>query len=65
MTWVRSSNNKLIDRAARYILHLLQENGKTVTYAEVVEMIFEDSQDLQENDPIVLKVIQRFQIKAQ
>ena len=60
MTWVRSSNNKLIDRSARYILHLLKENKKTATYEDVIEKIFEESEDLQENDPIVLKVLKRF-----
>lgn len=60
MTWVRSSNNKLIDRSARYILHLLKENGKTATYEDVVEKIFEESEQLQENDPIVLKVLKRY-----
>lgn len=60
MTWVRSSNNKLIDRSARYILHLLKESGKTATYEDVVEKIFEESENLQENDPIVLKVLKRY-----
>ena len=60
MTWVRSSNNKLIDRSARYILHLLNEAGKSATYEEVVEKIFEESEELQENDPIVLKVLRRY-----
>jgi len=60
MTWVRSSNNKLIDRSARYILHLLKENGKSANYEDVVEKIFEESVDLQENDPIVLKVLKRY-----
>lgn len=60
MTWVRSSNNKLIDRSARYILHLLGENSKSASYEDVVEKIFEESENLQENDPIVLKVLKRF-----
>ena len=60
MTWVRSSNNKLIDRSARYILHLLKESGKTATYEDVVEKIFEESENLEENDPIVLKVLKRY-----
>ena len=60
MTWVRSSNNKLIDRSARYIIHLLKENGKSATYEDVVEKIFEESEMLEENDPIVLKVLKRY-----
>lgn len=60
MTWVRSSNNKLIDRSARYILHLLSETGKSAAYEDVIEKIFEESERLQENDPIVLKVLRRY-----
>jgi N-acetylmuramic acid 6-phosphate etherase len=60
MTWVRSSNNKLIDRSARYILQILSQRGKTATYEDVVLKIFEESENLEENDPIVLKVLRRF-----
>jgi N-acetylmuramic acid 6-phosphate etherase len=60
MTWVRPSNNKLIDRAARYILHLLNEAGKSATYEDVVEKIFEEREGLMENEPIVLKVLKRY-----
>lgn len=60
MTWVRPSNNKLIDRAARYILHLLNQSGKTATYEDVVEKIFEEKEGLTDNEPIVLKVLRHF-----
>lgn len=60
MTWVRSSNNKLVDRSARYILRLLEEQGKSASYEDVVEKIFEESEGLAENDPIVLKVLKRY-----
>jgi N-acetylmuramic acid 6-phosphate etherase len=60
MTWVRPSNNKLIDRAARYILHLLKEAGKEASYEDVVEKIFEESQTLNDNEPIVIKVLDRY-----
>ena len=60
MTWVRPSNNKLIDRAARYILQLLSEQGKTACYEDVVVKIFEESPGLKENEPIVLKVLERY-----
>jgi N-acetylmuramic acid 6-phosphate etherase len=60
MTWVRPSNNKLIDRAARYVRHLLSEAGKQASYEDVVEKIFEESEKLQENEPIVLKVLNRY-----
>jgi N-acetylmuramic acid 6-phosphate etherase len=59
MTWVRPSNYKLIDRAARYILQLAARQGKSVTYDAVVELIFKESETLKENDPIVLRVLER------
>lgn len=60
MTWVRPSNNKLIDRAARYILQLLKEENKTATYEDVVQKIFEEMDQLDERVPVVLKVLKRF-----
>jgi N-acetylmuramic acid 6-phosphate etherase len=60
MTWVRPSNNKLIDRAARYVLQLLKLQGKSASYEDVVEKIFQESDKLGENDPIVLKVLERY-----
>jgi len=60
MTWVRPSNNKLIDRAARYIIHLLNKSGQIASYEDVVEKIFEEREGLMDNEPIVLKVLRHF-----
>ena len=60
MTWVRSSNNKLIDRAARYVMEILKQRGKSATYEDVVLKIFEEAQTLGDNEAIVLKVVERF-----
>lgn len=60
MTWVRPSNNKLIDRASRYILQLLKQKAKTATYDQVVLKIFETIDELNENEPVVLKVLEKF-----
>lgn len=60
MTWVRPSNNKLIDRAARYILQLLKQKGKSASYEDVVLKIFETIDELNENEPVVLKVLEKF-----
>jgi N-acetylmuramic acid 6-phosphate etherase len=49
MTWVRPSNNKLIDRAARYVLQLLKQRGKAASYDEVVLKIFEEIERVNEN----------------
>lgn len=60
MTWVRASNNKLIDRAARYVLQLLKVKGKSAEYGDVVLKIFEESDRLTENEPVVLKVLNKY-----
>ncbi len=60
MTWVRPSNNKLIDRSARYIQQLLKNSGKTATYEAVVEKIYETIDELNENEPVVLRVLEKF-----
>jgi N-acetylmuramic acid 6-phosphate etherase len=60
MTWVRSSNNKLVDRSARYILQLLKQKNIEASYEDVVLKIFEESETLTENEPIVMKVLKRF-----
>ncbi len=41
MTYVRASNNKLIDRAARYIMILLERSGSTKSYEDVIYAMFE------------------------
>jgi N-acetylmuramic acid 6-phosphate etherase len=41
MTWVTPSNRKLIDRATRYVKHLLADAGRSgATYEEVVHRLF-------------------------
>lgn len=60
MTWVRPSNNKLIDRAARYVLHVLNERNKSANYEDVVFKIFEEIENLNDNEPVVLKVADKF-----
>lgn len=60
MTWVRPSNNKLIDRAARYIIQLLKQKNKTPSYEEVVLKIFEEIEIVNENEPVVIRVVEKF-----
>ncbi|MES2529348.1 MAG: hypothetical protein V4598_19830 [Bdellovibrionota bacterium] len=59
MTWVRPSNNKLIDRAARYITQLLSLKNKTVSYETVVLKIFEEIEIVNENEPVVVRVVDK------
>lgn len=60
MTWVRPSNNKLIDRAARYILRLLEQKGVSASYPEIIQKIFEEMDSLNDNEAVVLKVLKKF-----
>jgi N-acetylmuramic acid 6-phosphate etherase len=60
MTWVRPSNNKLIDRAARYVMQVLKQKNKHPSYEEVVFKIFEEVENLNENEPVVMKVVEKF-----
>jgi N-acetylmuramic acid 6-phosphate etherase len=58
MTYVRPSNNKLIDRATRYIQRILSQRGREVDYSTVVEKIFEEMEKT-EQKPGVLRVVDR------
>lgn len=66
MTYVRPSNKKLIDRAARYVILLfneLQQNfppaeRKVIGYEEVVHEIFAQRKFLGPSDPIVVRVLE-------
>lgn len=55
MLWVRASNYKLVDRASRYVSHLLQKNGRTAPYEKIVRTLFECQKDLGQGEPIVMK----------
>jgi N-acetylmuramic acid 6-phosphate etherase len=44
MTWVRPSNGKLVDRAARYVALLLAEKSIAVDYLDIVNRIFDFKQ---------------------
>ena len=60
MTYVKPTNYKLIDRAARYVMIL----RKGSTYEEVVRAIYELKQKIEYDEPIVLKVIEYLDKKA-
>lgn len=55
MTFVRPSNLKLIDRAARYVLELSQAQKLELSYFEVIEELFNQIERLGPDEPIVLK----------
>jgi N-acetylmuramic acid 6-phosphate etherase len=56
MTWVKSSNNKLIDRTARNVAILLRQEGLMLPYDEIIYKIFEEKVKIQIGDALVLKV---------
>lgn len=60
MTYVKPTNGKLIDRATRYILILLQQKGKSATYDQVRNRLLKEIPHLQGDEPIVLKVLNTF-----
>ena len=53
MTFVKPTNYKLIDRAARYVLYLTPKT----TYEEAVRAIYHLKYKISYDEPIVLKVI--------
>ena len=56
MTWVTPTNGKLVDRAARYVAHLLARAGDGGhSYEEIVHQIFEEAELAGPGEPIVLR----------
>lgn len=65
MTWVRPSNYKLIDRAARYVQYLLEHHGvPSPKYEQIVRDIFRETPTLTAEEPIVLRVSKAYLPKA-
>jgi len=56
MTWVTPTNRKLIDRATRYVRHLLAGAGRPgATYEQVVHRLFAEMQTTPPGESVVLK----------
>jgi N-acetylmuramic acid 6-phosphate etherase len=66
MTWVRPSNNKLIDRAIRYIAHLLARHDvqPVYSYEAIAYRCFAEMQDLAPDESIVLKTVAALRARA-
>jgi N-acetylmuramic acid 6-phosphate etherase len=54
MLYVRATNNKLIDRAIRYVQALLDDEGLTASYESICEQMFALMPNLAPDEPIVL-----------
>jgi N-acetylmuramic acid 6-phosphate etherase len=57
MTYVRASNNKLIDRAIRYIDMLLKNKGIVLSYSELCHILFEMIEKTSPDKSIVLETV--------
>jgi N-acetylmuramic acid 6-phosphate etherase len=62
MTWVRPSNNKLIDRASRYVQLLAGRRGTQLSYEQTVRLVIEEM-DKELEGPVVLRVLAGLGIK--
>ncbi len=58
MTWVRASNNKLVDRAVRYAHFLLHQKGINASYADLVHTCFQLKDDVPRDQALVLKMVE-------
>lgn len=60
MLFVRSSNNKLIDRSIRFVGLLLEEAGiQSFSYEDICHALFETLEDLEPGEAAVPKVYER------
>lgn len=58
MTWVRASNNKLVDRAVRYATTLLLKKGINVPYEDLVHTCFKLKDQIPRDQALVLKIVE-------
>src|SRR5690606_2027689 len=58
MTWVKPSNNKLIDRSIRYVEFLLRKEGiDQFTYQDLARELFAQIGGLASGESVVLKTV--------
>lgn len=58
MTWVYPNNGKLIDRAVRYVLYLLHDDGYDgISYEEATYQLFSELESLGEGEAVVPKAV--------
>lgn len=60
MTWVRASNNKLVDRACRYVSTLLAQKGIVVPYEDLVRACFRIKDQIPRDQSLVLTMVAEF-----
>ncbi len=57
MTFVKASNNKLIDRAVRYIDMLLKSKDITLSYSDLVHALYEMIEKTPPDQSIVMATV--------
>jgi N-acetylmuramic acid 6-phosphate etherase len=66
MTWVRPSNNKLIDRAIRYVEYLLKKRGyPKYSYEQICHQLFLEVEALGEGESVVLNTVRSLAAKSE
>ncbi len=63
MTWVKASNNKLIDRAIRYIRYILKDHGITSSYNQAACYCFRAMEYTPSDQSLVLTVVNEILIQ--
>ena len=59
MTYVKASNNKLIDRSIRYVDLILRSRGISVTYSEICYALYDVLESMPLNQSVVLNTVDR------
>jgi N-acetylmuramic acid 6-phosphate etherase len=66
MTWVRSSNGKLVDRTLRYLDRLIEQRGLPHPgRPSLVKMVFDTQASIGSDEAVILKVLERIRSEAQ
>lgn len=66
MTWVRPSNNKLIDRAIRYVQYLLKKRGgHHFSYEDICHQLFLEVEALGEGESVVMNTVRTLSQKSE
>ena len=60
MTWVRASNNKLVDRSVRYVDILLRKKGIEISYEDLVLACFRLKDQTPRDQSLVLRLVREF-----
>jgi N-acetylmuramic acid 6-phosphate etherase len=63
MSWVKPSNNKLVDRATRYAQTLALRRGVSLSYHEGVKLVIEEMEK-NKPGPVVIRVLESLKIKV-